>query len=331
MFVSLKSIRDVNILVSGNAENPGIYTLNGNSNILHAIIVAGGINEYGSYREINLLRDDNVIETLDVYDLLIDGKFNLKKRLRSGDVVYVSARKNIASINGAVKRPFKYELKENQNLSSLINYANGLLNTADLKNIYLERVLDGSLKSIPVVNISQFDSITVNDGDLIYVRDIPYRTAKIGGAVYKPGSYIMASGETIQDLIEKAGGFTENAYPFGAVFENKTALMTNKIAKDILYEEFLDNIIDISQQNVESNFDFAPIVQLTSEIKNFKPNGRIVVDLSENKSSVYIREGDELQSLKLLIMFIYMEKYPQKDVLFNDGDRTVDYCENWWL
>jgi protein involved in polysaccharide export with SLBB domain len=327
VFVSLKSIRDVNILVSGNAENPGIYTMNGNSNILHAIIVAGGINEYGSYREINLLRDDNVIETLDIYDLLIDGKFNLKKRLRSGDVVFVSPRKSIASINGAVKRPFKYELKENQNLSSLINYANGLLNTADLKNIFLERVLDGSLKSIPIVNISQFDSITVNDGDLIYVRDIPYRTAKIGGAVYKPGSYIMASGETIQDLIEKAGGFTENAYPFGAVFENKTAFMTNKIAKDILYEEFLDNIIAISQQNVESNFDFAPIVQLTSEIKNFKPNGRIVVDLlSENKSSVYIREGDELIIPETTNhVYIYGEVSSEGAVLFNDGDRTVDY------
>ena len=326
-FVSLTGIRDVNILVSGDAKNPGIYTLNGNSNILQALIVAGGINEFGSLREINLMRDDNVVETLDVYDLLIDGKYNLKKRLRSGDVVYVKPTKNIVSINGAIKRPAKYELKDDQNLSSLISYANGLSNTADLKNIFLERVLDNTLKSLPIVNISQFDSISVNDGDLIYIRDIPYRTAKIEGAVYKPGSYVMASGETIQDLVEKAGGYIENAYPFGAVFENKNALMTNKVAKDILYEEFLDNIIAISQQSVGSNFDFAPIVQLTSEIKNSKPNGRIVVDLlSESEEPIFVREGDKLVIPEITNhVYIYGEVSSEGAVLFNNANRTVDY------
>lgn len=78
-FISLSEIRDVNVMVSGNAKNPGIYTLTGNSNILHAISVAGGISEFGSVREINLLRDNKVIESLDVYDLLIEGKYSIKK------------------------------------------------------------------------------------------------------------------------------------------------------------------------------------------------------------------------------------------------------------
>ena len=92
-FVSLEQVRDVNILVTGNTKNPGIYTLTGNSNILHALSMAGGVNEFGSYREINLIRDNKVIETLDVYDLLIDGVYDIKKRLRSGDVVFVEPRK----------------------------------------------------------------------------------------------------------------------------------------------------------------------------------------------------------------------------------------------
>jgi hypothetical protein len=79
VFISLSEIRDVNILVTGNSENPGIYTLTGNSNILHALSAAGGISEFGSLREINLIRDNIIIETLDVYDLLIEGKYNLKK------------------------------------------------------------------------------------------------------------------------------------------------------------------------------------------------------------------------------------------------------------
>ena len=88
-YVSLDKIRDVNILVSGDALNPGVYTLTGNSNILHAISAAGGVSEFGSLREINLIRGNSIIESLDVYDLLIEGKYNLKKRLRSGDIVFV--------------------------------------------------------------------------------------------------------------------------------------------------------------------------------------------------------------------------------------------------
>ena len=117
----------------------------------------------------NLIRSGEVIETLDVYDLLIDGNYNLKKRLRSGDVIFVEARKSVITIDGAVFRPAKYEVNEGQNLNSVIDYANGIKRTADLQNVSLERILDGTLKTIPVVNTSQFESIEALDGDLIYI------------------------------------------------------------------------------------------------------------------------------------------------------------------
>jgi len=295
-YVNLDQIRDVNILVSGNAENPGIYTLTGNSNILHALTSAGGVSDYGSYREINLVRNGKIEETLDIYDLLINGNYDLKKRLRSGDVIFVEPRKNVITIDGAIKRPAKYEITDEEFLNDVINYSNGLKQTADLQNIYLERILDGTLKSIPIQNISQFDSIKPIEGDLIYVREYSYRNATITGAVLKPGKYTMAAGETIDDLIIKAGGFTENAYPFGAVYENNDAKLINKKAKDLLYDEFLDNIIALSQLNIGQNFDLTPILTLTEEIKNAKPSGRIVIDLMEEDSdnSVRIREGDNL-------------------------------------
>ena len=221
----------------------------------------------GSYREINLLRNNKVIETLDLYDLLINGKFNISKRLRSGDVIFVSAQKSIISIDGAVKRPAKFELKNDENLDRAIFYANGIKQTADLQNIYLERILDNKIKSIPIVSLSQFSAIKPIDGDLIYIRNFPYRSATISGAVLKPGRYIMAPSETIDDLVAKAGGFTENAYPFGAIYENHDARIINNKAKEILYEEFLDNIIAMSQQNIGDKFDLTPILGLTQEIK----------------------------------------------------------------
>lgn len=293
-FISLSEIRDVNVLVSGNAKNPGIYTLNGNSNILHALSVAGGINEYGSYREINLVRNNKVVETLDMYDLLINGNYNLKKNLRTGDVIFVESRKLVISIDGAIKRPAKYELQKEEFLSSALNFANGLKNTADLENIYLERMLDGTLKSIPIRNISQFQSITPYDNDLIYVREHDYRLATISGAVYKPGSYIMASGETVNDLIEKAGGYTDSAYPFGAIYENLDAKKINDEAQDLLYEEFLDNIIALSQLNMGENFDLTPIIKLTEKIKNTKPSGRVVIDFTNDDFSPGIQDGDKI-------------------------------------
>ena len=326
-FITLSEIRDVNILVTGNAENPGIYTLTGNSNILQALSAAGGISEFGSLREINLIRDNIIIETLDVYDLLIEGKYNLKKRLRSGDVVFVEARKNIITIDGAVNRPAMYEAKDDQKLISIINYANGITRNADRENISLERLVDGSLKTIPVPNDSYFEAVNVEDGDLIYIREHPYRQAKISGAVLKPGSYTMAAGDTINDLVKKAGGYTSNAYQFGAIYLNEDAKTVNELSKEILYQEFLDNIIAVSQQNIGGNIDLSPIVKLTEEIKNTEANGRVVIDLlNDSTIDLYsVKEGDELFVPETNnVVYVYGEISSEGAVMFSEN-QGVDY------
>ncbi|MDA8816434.1 SLBB domain-containing protein [Gammaproteobacteria bacterium] len=326
-FINLTEIRDVNILVTGNAKNPGIYTLTGNSNILHALSAAGGISEFGSLREINLVRDDIVIETLDVYDLLIEGQYNLKKRLRSGDVVFVKPRKNIVTIDGAVNRPSKYEASDDQKLISIIKYANGINRNADLKNISLERLVDGSLKTIPVPNDSYFEAINVQDGDSIYVREYPYRQARILGAVLKPGSYTMSAGETISDLIERAGGYTENAYQFGAIYLNEDAKKVNELSKEILYREFLDNIIAASQQNIGGNFDLTPIVKLTEKLNNTDANGRVVINLLDEPTiDLYnVKEGDELfVPERNNVVYVYGETSTEGAVMFTEN-QSVDY------
>ena len=324
-FITLSEIRDVNILVTGNAQNPGIYTLTGNSNILHAIFAAGGISEFGSIREINLLRDNKIIESLDIYDLLIEGQYNLNKRLRSGDVIFIEARKNIVTIDGAINRPAKYEVLENQKLINIIEYANGINRNADLENISLQRLVDGSLKTIPVPNESYFEAIKVEDGDSIYIREYPYRQAKISGAVLKPGSYTMAAGETISDLINRAGGYTENAYQFGAIYLNEDAKKVSELSKEILYQEFLDNIIAAAQQNIGA--DLTPIVLLTEELNNTNPNGRVVIDLLNNSTlDLYgIKEGDELfVPEKNYVVYVYGEISSEGAVMFSEN-KDVEY------
>lgn len=330
-FISINKVRDVNILVSGNAANPGIYTLTGNSNVLQALSASGGISEFGSYREINLIRDNKVIETLDIYDLLIDGKYSLKKRLRSGDIVFVKPRKNIVAIDGAIKRPAKYEITDNQFLGDVVRYANGMKRTADILNISLERILDGTLKTIPIMNQKQFDSITPVDGDLIYIREFPFRQAKISGAVKKPGSYTMAAGETLDDLIKKAGGFNFNAYPLGAIYLNDEAKEIDKKSRDILYAEFIDNLIAVSQQNISENFDLTPIVRLTSQIKNSEAAGRIIVNLQEDvedSQQVQVKDGDKLIVPETTNnVYVYGEISSEGSVMFSPN-KTVEYFVN---
>ena len=330
-FISLNKVRDVNILVSGNAANPGIYTLTGNSNVLQALTASGGISEFGSYREINLIRDNKVIETLDIYDLLIDGKYSLKKRLRSGDIVFVEPRKNIVAIDGAIKRPAKYEITDNQFLGDVVRYANGMKRTADIQNISLERILDGTLKTIPIMNQKQFDSIKPVDGDLIYIREFPFRQAKISGAVKKPGSYTMAAGETLDDLIKKAGGYNFNAYPLGAIYLNDEAKEIDQKSRDILYAEFIDNLIAVSQQNISENFDLTPIVRLTSQIKNSEAAGRIIVNLEEDvedSQEVQIKDGDELIIPETTNnVYVYGEISSEGSVMFSPN-KTVEYFVN---
>jgi protein involved in polysaccharide export with SLBB domain len=329
-FVSLSRIRDVNILVTGNAKSPGIYTLTGNSNILHALSAAGGISDQGSYREISLIRKNKIIETLDVYSLLIDGNYNLNKRLRSGDVVFVEPVKNIVTIDGAVKRPAMYELADGQYLDEVVRYANGLKQSADIQNISLERMLDGTLKTIPVVNQSQFKTIKPIDGDLIYVREFAYRQAKIHGAIRKPGSYTLANGETLDDLIQKAGGLNNNAYPFGAIYINEGAKLISKKSKEVLYDEFIDNIIAMSQQNIGQDFDLSPIIGLALEIKKAEPNGRIVVDLLDKNSIDFfqVKEGDELFIPEANNnVFIYGEVSTEGTVMFKQNEDLQYYVD----
>ena len=328
-FINLAEIRDINVLVSGNAKNSGIYTLTGNSNILHAISAAGGVSKFGSLREINLIRDNTIIESLDLYDILITGHYNIKKRLRSGDIVFVEAKKNIVTIDGAVHRPAKYEVLDEQNLFSIIEYANGIKRTADRENISLERILDGSLKTIPVRNDIQFKTIEAQDGDFIYVREFPYRMATISGSVFKPGTYTMSAGETLNDLVQKAGGYTDNSYQFGAIYTNEDAKLIDQKSKEILYQSFLSNVIDIYEQSGEG-FGLTSIIELVRELNNTKSYGRVVVDLlSESSIDLYkVKEGDSLFiPEKNNVVYVYGEISTEGAVMYSEGE-SVEYFIN---
>lgn len=324
-YVSLTNVRDIQVIVAGNVYSPGSYTINGNSNIFHALNVAGGPSEAGSYRSINLLRNSEIIENLDLYDIFIHGKSTFKTRLRSGDVVFVNPIENIVSVTGAVKRPGIYELKKEENLSEVLFFGNGLTGFADKSNIILNRVLDGRIRRIPIGNISQFSDIESKDGDSVFVRRYPFRSVEIEGAVLNPGVYLMNAGDTVMDVIDKAGGYTDAAYPFAAVYTNLETEKVNEAAIEKLYQ---DSITSISQliKETGSEADFTALISTLNTLRETVPSGRVVIDLqSSERDSLRIQEGDSLLIPELTNqVYVYGSVSSQGTAKFKDG-MGIDY------
>tara|TARA_B100000768_G_scaffold10662_1_gene10566 strand:+ start:540 stop:2264 length:1725 start_codon:yes stop_codon:yes gene_type:complete len=242
-FVTLINIRDIQILITGNAYNPGIYTLNGNSNILHALSMAGGIDEKGSYRQIDLIRDDKVINTIDLYDIFIHGKSGFGQRLRSGDSILVKPNNKLITISGAVKRPGVYEIIPDENFSNLFEYSNGFSASADKNTLRIERLDKEEVKFIKVDDVKGLSLIKPVEGDTLNVRSYLRKSVTITGAVNIPGTYVITKGETLSSLIKKAEGYKDDAYPFGSVLFNEEALLINQNAAEKLYRAFIQKLI----------------------------------------------------------------------------------------
>ena len=222
-FISLKNVRDINILIVGNAYNPGIYTLNGNSNMLHALSMAGGINDIGSYRNISLVRSGVIIDSLDIYEVLVFGKYNFSNGLRSGDSIVVNPRGKVVAFESGVMRPSLYELKENDTFQNLLSFANGYSKDNDYQNIVVKRVLSGKSQVINLT-LDELNSFNFFDNDSIYIREFKTDTITIIGSVMNPGSYKLNRGTSLSEAIITAGGYDSTAYPFGGYLENIKAL-----------------------------------------------------------------------------------------------------------
>ena len=295
-FLTLINIRDIQVTLAGNVYNPGIYTLNGNSNVFHALSIAGGPSEEGSFRSINLIRNNKKIESVDLYDTFIYGKSMSNKRLRSGDIIFVDPVNNVVTSSGALKRSGEYELLADENLSLMIDFSNGISKYADLNSIKLERILDGAVKIIPISNISQFKDIKSNDGDRLFIRSHSFRVVEALGALENPGVFLMAEGDTILDVIEKAGGYSANAYPFGGIYENEYAKDVNMLAQESLYKSFLEDLTSLANQTGGDSASMTPLIEIMKELNETEPSGRIIVNFNSDNQQDFIKvkDGDKI-------------------------------------
>ncbi len=234
MDLTLTRVRPTKVFVLGEVPQPGGYMVSGYSTVFNALYSVGGPLKRGSLRNISVIRDGEVVETVDLYDYLLQGYSPDPVQLQSNDYVFVPPRGETVAITGPVKRPAYYEMKEGETVADLIDYAGGLKPNAYTKRFQIERIVPPSEREDPSVAREVLDAslqaaradtaqVPLADGDRVKVLSLAeaqdqavkarVEAAEVTGAVFQPGQYeIGGPVRTVKDLIEQADGLTGDAY-----------------------------------------------------------------------------------------------------------------------
>ncbi|MFN8353459.1 MAG: SLBB domain-containing protein [Spirosomataceae bacterium] len=235
--ITLGAVRSIKVIVTGEVVRPGTYTISSLASLFNVLYEAGGPSSNGSFRTINVIRNNKIVRTLDLYDFLLraDQKDNI--RLEDQDVVRVEDYQTRVALTGQVKRPFVYELKPNETLKDLLGFAGGFTDQAYTFTIGLTR---NTPKERKLLNISQDEIATFipQNGDRFSVGTILDRIenqVSIDGAVFRPGKYALEDGlRTLKDLISKAEGLREDAFLDRAtIIRENTTLDPTNISVDL--------------------------------------------------------------------------------------------------
>ncbi|MBZ5699354.1 MAG: SLBB domain-containing protein [Acidobacteriia bacterium] len=212
--VSLARLRTIRVYEVGDVVNPGAYDISSLSTPLNALFVAGGPTPRGSMRILKHYRGTRLIETVDVYDLLLHGVKTDLQRLENGDSVQVPPIGPQVTVEGMVRRPAIYELRDEKTLASVLELAGGLLPTATLRHIEVQRLVAHEKQTMLSLDIPETDSdaivrqklesFGIHDGDRVRIYPIvPYNqdTIYLEGHVVRPGRYSFRAEMRVTDVI----------------------------------------------------------------------------------------------------------------------------------
>lgn len=338
--ISLVGVRDIEVLVTGHVNFPGIYILNGYSNVLHALISAGGISNFGSMRNIVVKKHNGENIKIDLYDIFLNADTSKNISLSSGDSILVQPSKNFVPIVGAVPKPAIYEFIDGETTNDLIKYSGGITQFSSEENIYL--VNDDEI-------ISKKDAIasTLQINDRIFVSFNSYKPnemlikngeifaddpVEISGAVNKPGRYYIKSDESLSNLIKNAGGYRNDAYVFGGMIFNKESAKIENQYNIRLYNEALKSLS--SRAVISKGIDVAEMLKLLSEFKNVESKGRIVseFDLSKIESmpllDTKISPGDRIFiPYKNDLIYVFGEVINPGTIKYKPSYTSKDYID----
>jgi len=212
--VRLGNIRTVSVALVGELNQPGNYTLPAFASPFNALFAAGGPNENGSFRHIQVYRDNKLLTEIDVYDFLIKGTHSSSITLRDNDVIIVPPVRTRVELTGPVRREGYFEVKPNENLSNLLSFAGDFKPEAYQDRVTLSR-MTGSQLRVEEVSASSFASFVPKDGDSYRIGEILDRyenRVQISGALNRPGTFALTEGMTVGQLIQRAQGLRPDAF-----------------------------------------------------------------------------------------------------------------------
>ena len=264
--ISIGQLRSIDVFLTGEAMIPGVYAVSGLSTVSQLLFVAGGVTDIGSLRNIEIRRSNKLINTFDLYDLLTKGSAKDDIRLQSGDVIFVPTIRKSAILDGAVRRPGKYELKDNEDISELFNLAGGLNSRAYKKQIQIER-FDHSNELPSIINLDMTDrdnaEYEIIDGDIIRIAEISdakNNSVVLKGAIRRPGHYGWYENMRFSDVISSINDFSDN-------FDMNKAIIVRRKNNSNFYVEAIGFNIKNALESPKSEED--PILKLHDEVLIF--------------------------------------------------------------
>ena len=338
-YLGLSEVRDIQVLVLGGIESPGIFTLSGGSNILSAINVAGGISENGSYRRIDLKRRGEVVETIDLYDIFVFGNFNTQNKLRSGDTIYIHPRSFVVPISGGVNFEALFEILPGESVMNGITFAGGFSSGfTGFNSVSLARVdLDSS--RIEKINLDIMDESFLQSRDSIlvpsYINSVkPMEKVLIEGMVYRPGEYFIDEGETLSSLIDRAGGYKDNAYSYGGALFRKTAQDKEKAYAQMNYADTVNYIVsNIGKPN--RSVDSSALDLLAEELRAQTHEGRVVANFDrsaiegDNSKDIKLQDNDRIVIPRLeKVVYLFGDFKNPSNLAYQSHLSVKDYIEN---
>lgn len=292
--ISLGNIKSIRVVVIGEAEKTGTYTVSSLTTLFNLLYLCGGPKNTGSYRNIEVIRGNQPFKKADLYSFLLNGSKKDDILLQEGDVVKIPFCKTLVSINGNVRREGKYEMQEKETFEKLLELCGGFDDRAYKGNATLISLTDTGREVVTIKN-NEFSSYQLKSGDQVFINRIQNSFSNriyINGSVERPGNYELVEGMTLKDLIEKSGGLLPDAFTNSAsifrIQKNKMPAIMNVNVDSAL----------LGEQTVLLNNNDSVYI---NSIFDFKDNIHINVDGNvKNPNLIKWREGLTLRDVILL-------------------------------
>ncbi|MDD5149983.1 MAG: SLBB domain-containing protein [Flavobacterium sp.] len=279
--VSLSRIRTIRVTLIGSKQ-PGNYSVSSLATVYNALFLGGGPGKNGSYRNIELLRNNKVYKKIDIYNFLVNGNQSDNIGLKDNDVIRISAYSQRVTVEGQVKRPGIFEMKSGETFKDLLTFASGFNEFAYTASV---NVLQKTSKDFRVKDIqeSEYGIYKPLAGDVYRVSKILNRfenRIKIEGAVFRPDTYSFYEGMKISDLVAQADGLKEDAYT------NRATIV--RLKSDLTSEAVNVNLSKVLAGDPEADITLRKedIVTVYS-VLDFKEEYKVTIEGEIKKPGIY--------------------------------------------